>query len=66
MSIHFFNNGKPPKHINCDSMPFPPGTKVFLNGILIGETPNMSDNEKIDIHETERIFKLYGVEVLNG
>ena len=43
---------------------------VYFNGIKIGDcnsviyTEGMSDDELIDIHETERISKLYGVNIL--
>ena len=52
-----------PTHINCRCI-LPSGTKAFFNGVLLGETinkVNMTDDEKIDYYETERIFKLYGI-----
>ena len=70
MIFPFSNGSDPPEHKNCRSISLPPGTKVkiFFNGILLGEAVtgmNMTDDEKIDHYETERIFKLYGVENVN-
>ena len=60
MEFYMGKEGEELKHINCRSIP------VIYEWYELPIDYFMTDDEKIDYHESKRIFDLYGVEENGG